>query len=274
MKKSVFYLFVLLTMFPLFSNPKRDEKTQPLLDEVEMQREMNIMSKEIPYSVEGKNFVGYLAWDASASEKRPGIIVVHEWLGINDYAKKRAEDLAKEGYVAFALDMYGDGKEIPMSEARSMSGTVGSDFPLIESRFNTALGILKKQDSVDDSKLAAIGYCFGGGIVLNMARMGTGLAGVVSFHGSINTGLTAKPGDINTRILAFQGDGDPAAPEGRRDAFTQEMEASGADFEYVIFENLPAHNFTNPQGNSYYEKEAKAAWAQMLTFFDSLFSAS
>jgi dienelactone hydrolase len=231
----------------------------------------NIRTEEISYSVDGQKFVGHLAYDASSTARRPGVIVVHEWLGINDYAKKRAVDLAKEGYVAFALDMYGDGKEIPMSEARGMSGKVGSDFPLIKKRFNAALAVLKGARYVDPDKIAAIGYCFGGGIVLNMARMGTDIKGVVSFHASINTGLNAGKGDVKTRVLAIQGDGDPAAPADKQKAFVEEMKGAGAKFSHIVFSNLPAHNFTNPSGGSYYETEANLAWASMLAFFDSIF---
>lgn len=231
----------------------------------------NIHTEYITYVVDGQTLVGYLAYDRSVSGTRPGILVVHEWLGINDYAKKRAVDLAKEGYVAFALDMYGDGKEVPMSEARNMSRRVGSDFPLIESRFNGALHILKSNRFVDQSKTGAIGYCFGGGIVLNMARMGTEVNGVVGFHSSINTGLTAGKGDIKTKVLAIQGDGDPAAPPEKQNAFRREMNESGADYEYIIYENVNAHNFTNPEGRSYYEDEATQAWESMLEFFDSVF---
>ena len=231
----------------------------------------NIYTESVTYHVEGQKLVGLLAYDKSLTEKRPGILVVHEWQGINDYAKKRAVDLAKEGYVAFALDMYGDGREIPRSEARGMSGKIGSDFPLIKKRFNAALEILKNAEFTDKSSTAAIGYCFGGGIVLNMARMGTDIDGVVGFHSSINTGLTAKKGDIKTRILAIQGDADPAAPAEKQQAFINEMKESEADFSYIIYGNLPAHNFTNPAGNTYYKDEADMAWASMLVFFDSIF---
>lgn len=230
-----------------------------------------ITTMDVPYTVNGQNFIGFMAYDSSIRSPQPGVLVVHEWRGINAYAKKRAVDLAKEGYVAFAVDMYGDGKEIPMSEARSMSGKIGSDFPLIEDRFNAALDIIKNSDKTDSNKIAAIGYCFGGGIVLNMARMGTDIDGVVSFHGSINTGLTAEPGDIQTKILAFQGEGDPAAPADRRSAFRQEMDEAGADYNYTIYEGVNAHNFTNPEGNSYYEREAMMAWNQMLEFFRDIF---
>ena len=164
---------------------------------------------------------------AEMNLKRPGIIVVHEWRGINDFAKKRAVDLAEEGFVAFALDMYGDGREIPMSEARNMSGRIGSDYPLIEKRFNAALDILKGSRYVD--------------------------------------------ADIITSVLAFQGDGDPAAPYEKQQEFIAEMKESEEDFSYVIFGNVPAHNFTNAAGRSYHEIEAEMAWASMLTFFESIF---
>ncbi|MBN2509185.1 MAG: dienelactone hydrolase family protein [Spirochaetales bacterium] len=272
MNKVIYMLLIVLIGAAFaFAGGQPEAASQQEEETVTLEAATGIQSREISYTVDGKNFIGYLAWDAGISQARPGIIVVHEWLGINEYAKKRADDLAKEGYVAFALDMYGDGKTIPMSEARAMSGTVGSDFPLIQARFNTALELLKNQELVDADKIAAIGYCFGGGIVLNMARMGTDIDGVVSFHGSLNTGLTAGAGDIRTKVLAFQGEGDPAAPAERRDAFVAEMEASGADYEYVVYENVNAHNFTNPEGSTYYEKEAEMAWDQMLEFFNGLF---
>jgi len=232
----------------------------------------DIATREIRYKVGTEEFVGYLAWDKALKTPVPGVLVVHEWLGINEYAKKRAVDLANEGYVAFALDMYGEGKTVPMSEARGMSGKVGSDFPLIQARFNAALVELKKEALVDKSKIAAIGYCFGGGIVLNMARMGTDLKGVVSFHGSVNTGLTAKKGDIRTKVLAIQGDADSAAPADRQATLKKEMAEAGADFQYIIYPNVPAHNFTNPAGSTYYAKEADMAWASMKDFFKKLFS--
>lgn len=231
----------------------------------------NIYTEAITYHVGGQRLIGFLAYDASNTSQRPGILVVHEWQGINDYAKKRARDLAKEGYVAFALDMYGDGKEIPLSEAGIMAKKVGSDYALIKKRFNAALDVLNNAKYTDKTKTAAIGYCFGGGVVLNMARMGTDIDGVVGFHSSINTGLTAQKGDIKTRILAIQGDADPAAPEEKQKAFIKEMKESGADFSYIIFGNLPAHNFTNPAGKTYFADEANMAWASMLVFFDSLF---
>lgn len=227
----------------------------------------SIVTEVIEYSAGGQRLVGYLAYDSSITTPRPGVLVVHEWTGLNSYAKKRAEDLAKEGYVAFALDMYGDGKEIPASEASAMSRKIGTDFALIPVRFNAAVEVLKKSPRVNPAKIAAIGYCFGGGIVLNMARLGTPLAGVVGFHSSINTGLTAKPGDVKTKLLVIQGDGDPAANPAAQAAFQAEMKAAGADFEHIIYPNLAVHNFTNPEGPGYAPHEAEMAWNSMLGFF-------
>lgn len=231
----------------------------------------DVVTKEVRYSVDGVELVGFLAWDKNLNTPVPGVLVVHEWLGLNDYAKKRAQDLAREGYVALALDMYGGGNVFPMSEARAVSSKVGSDFPLIKARFNAALELLKREPLVNKDKIAAIGYCFGGGIVLNMARMGTEIKGVVSFHGSVNTGLTAKKGDIKTKILAIQGDGDPAAPLARQEDLKKEMADSGAAFEYIIYPGVAAHNFTNPAGSTYYQKEADLAWNSMLSFFAKIF---
>lgn len=231
----------------------------------------NIVSKSIQYTVDNKTFIGTLAYDKNETTKRPGIIVVHEWQGINDYAKKRAVDLANEGYIAFALDMYGDGKEVPRSQAGSMSKKIGSDFNLIEKRFNAAIDILISNELTDKNNIAAIGYCFGGGVVLNMARLGTDIKGVVGFHSSINTGLTSSLGDIKTKILAFQGDKDPAAPKDKQDEFIKEMTDNKVDFEYIVYENVAAHNFTNPAGNTYYKYEAEKSWETMLTFFDTIF---
>jgi len=226
-----------------------------------------IVTESIKYSAGGVELQGYLAYDSAVSGTRPGIIVVHEWTGLNDYAKFRARELAKEGYIAFAADMYGGGKEVPVSEARSLSGQVGSDFPLIKDRFTAALDVLKSNQMVNSGKIAAIGYCFGGGIVLNAARMGIELQGIASFHASINTGLNAGRGDVKTPLLVIQGEGDPAAPPQKQEAFRKEMDRAGADYEYVIYPGVNAHNFTNPEGNSYHPEEAENAWGRMLTFF-------
>ncbi len=227
----------------------------------------SIVTEVVKYRAGDTELQGYLAYDSTLKGRRPGVIVVHEWTGLNDYAKFRARELAKAGYIAFAADMYGGGKEVSTTEARTLSGQVGSDFPLIRSRFAAALDVLKRNSMTDGSKIAAIGYCFGGGIVLNAARMGFELQGIASFHASINTGLNAGKGDVKTPLLVMQGSGDPAAPPQKQEAFRMEMDSAGADYEYIIYPGVNAHNFTNPEGSSYYPKEAEDAWGRMLTFF-------
>lgn len=230
----------------------------------------NIETTSISYEVDGQQLIGYFACEADASSLRPGILVVHEWTGLNDYAKKRARDLAALGYAAFAVDMYGEGREIPVEQAREISSSVGRDFPLIRRRFNAALEVLNNRPESDSRRTAAIGYCFGGGILLNMARMGTDIAGVVSFHGTLNTGLTAKPNDIAARVLAFQGDGDPVAPTEVLQAFDREMADAKADYQFIVYPGVNAHNFTNPEAGSYYPAEAEDAWKKMLAFLEDI----
>ncbi len=232
----------------------------------------NIVAQEVKYTIDEKEHIGYIAYDSNINKPLPGVIVVHEWKGINDYARKRAVDLAKEGYVGFAIDMYGEGLEVKTnSQVRTLSRSVGTNFDLIEKRFNAALDVLKTYQQVDENNLAAIGYCFGGGIVLNMARLGTEINGVVSYHGSFNTGLDATTDSIKTKILAFQGDADPIAPQEVMNAFSEEMEKANADFEFIIYDDVVAHNFTNPAGQTYHEDEANLAWIKMLEFFNTVF---
>lgn len=148
-----------------------------------------IKTQEIPYqSADGTRLIGYYAYDDSIKGPRPGVVVVHEWWGLNDYAKRRARDLASLGYSALAIDMYGDGKntEHP-KDAMTFMQAVLKDNAIASARFQAGLDLLKQQAQTDPDRLAAIGYCFGGGVVLNAARQGIPLAGVVSFHGALAT---------------------------------------------------------------------------------------
>ncbi|MDH5395449.1 MAG: dienelactone hydrolase family protein, partial [Gammaproteobacteria bacterium] len=156
-----------------------------------------IISSEVDYTDGETTMKGYLAYDNSKKGKRPGIIVVHEWWGHNDYAKKRARMLAELGYSAIALDMYGNGKTANHpKDAGMFSGEVKKNMDIAEKRFMAAYHLLQKQESVDKDKIAAIGYCFGGGIVLEMARRGVDLDAVVSFHGSLDTKKVAEKGKV------------------------------------------------------------------------------
>ncbi|OGW44543.1 MAG: dienelactone hydrolase, partial [Nitrospirae bacterium RBG_16_43_11] len=163
-------------------------------------------TQEIDYRSDGQVLKGYIAYDKTIKGKRPGVLVVHEWWGHNEYARKRARMLADMGYTAFALDMYGDGKQAAHpNEAGKFAEEVSNNKDTAEKRFMAALDILRSQETVDPDQIAAIGYCFGGGVVLNMARIGADLDGVVSFHGSLTTDAPAKPGTVRASVLVLHG---------------------------------------------------------------------
>ena len=240
-----------------------------------------VITKEVSYQQDGTKLVGYLAYDDAIKGKRPGILVVHEWWGHNDYARSRARQLAKLGYVAFSLDMYGDGKTADHpKDAGRFAGQVKNNMDVAEARFNAARAQLVANKLTDSSKVAAIGYCFGGGIVLEMARRGADMKGVVSFHGSLGTNAPAQKGKVNSKVLVFNGADDPFVKPESISAFKQEMKQAEVDATFV---NIPGakHSFTNPgataNGKKFnlpleYNAEAdKNSWSQMLKFFDKLF---
>ncbi len=213
-----------------------------------------IKTEEVSYEVDGVTLKGYLAYKDSPA-KRPGVLVVHEWWGHNDYARRRAEMLAALGYTAFALDMYGDGKlaEHP-KDATTFMMEVVSNAGVAKARFEAAANVLKQHSSTNAEQLAAIGYCFGGATVLGMARSGIDLDAVVSFHGSLN-GLPPvnQDAEIDTRILILNGAADPFVKAEHKQAFQEEMQAAGLQYELIDYPDV-VHSFTNPGAD---EKAAK-----------------
>lgn len=246
-----------------------------------LQVSAEIITKDISYKQGDTELKGMLAYDDAVTEKRPGVLVVHEWWGHNAYARKRAKMLAELGYVALAVDMYGDGKtaEHP-DDAGKFSSAVGGNPTLAKARFDAAVNTLKQQDAVDNNHIAAIGYCFGGGILLNMARMGTDIDGVVSYHGSLATSKPAKAGDIKTQIRVFNGADDPMVKPEDVTAFKQEMDAAGVNYRFINYPGAK-HSFTNPDADSFgkkfnlplaYNEEAdKDSWEQTQVFFKEIF---
>ena len=240
-----------------------------------------IQTQKLTYKVGSNEFSGYMAYDDAIKGKRPGILVVHEWWGHNDYARTRATMLAKQGYTAFALDMYGSGKQADHpDDAKKFMQAVMSDMPEAQKRFNTAHDILRNHQTVDSSKTAAIGYCFGGGVVLNMARAGVDLDGVVSFHGSLGTQTPAQEGKVKAKIRVFNGAADPFVPQEQIDSITREMKQAHVDFR---LKNYPGarHSFTNPTADAFgkrfnmpleYNQQAdNDSWQQTLDFFKEIF---
>ncbi len=243
----------------------------------------DIVTQEIEYHVEDVKLTGYMAYDAAMKGKRPGVLVVHEWWGHNQYARNRAEMLAELGYVAFAVDMYGDGKlaQHP-DDAGKFMREVTSNIPLAEKRMSAALEVLNQQAVTDATKTAAIGYCFGGGMVLHLARIGTDIDGVVSFHGSLNTESPAQKDHVKARVLVLHGEEDPFIPHEQVETFKQEMQNAGVQYEFVAYPDVK-HSFTNPRADEFSEKFGLPAlqydqhadqdsWDRMQAFFDNIFN--
>jgi dienelactone hydrolase len=204
-----------------------------------------VQTKDVTYSAGATQLNGFIAYPAG-NEKRPGVLIVHEWWGLNDYSRARAQKLAEEGYVGFALDMYGGGKVAAHpDDAKKFAGEVMSNMPEAKARFEAARALLASDPRVDSTKLVAIGYCFGGGVVLQMARAGEPLAAVASFHGMLAAGEAMKPGAFPGRIFVATGGADPFVPADQVDAFKKEMDAAGAHYEVVVYPGAQ-HAFTNP----------------------------
>jgi dienelactone hydrolase len=204
-----------------------------------------VVGKEVLYHAGPTELKGYLAWDDAVHGRRPGVLVVHEWWGQNAYARKRADMLAALGYTALALDMYGDGKTADHpADAGKFSGAVRRDLPLMTARFNAARKLLAAQDTVDPKRIAAIGYCFGGSVVLEMARSGASLAGVASFHGSLS-GLGPIAHHVTAKVLVANGADDPFNPPDQVRMFRDDMDAAGVDYRFINYPGAK-HSFTNP----------------------------
>jgi len=241
-----------------------------------------VQGKEVSYQANGTTLKGYIAYDDSIKGKRPAVLVVHEWWGHNAYARKRADMLATLGYTALAVDMYGDGKQANHpDDAGKFATEVSKNMPMAKARFEAGMKLLRKQKTVDAREMAAIGYCFGGGVVLNMARMGEDLKGVASFHGSLSTDIPVHPGSIKARIVSFTGEDDPMIGADKVAAFKQEMGDAKANFRVVTYPGVK-HSFTNPDADELgkkfnlplaYNAEAdKDSWQQTTVFLREVFS--
>ena len=239
---------------------------------------MGIQTQELRYSAD-RELLGYTAFP-DAEGPVPGVLVVHEWWGHNDYVRNRAEQLAELGYAAMAIDMYGAGEvaDNPTDATALMNGV----FANIEAgiaRFRAAREVLANSDRVDATKISAIGYCFGGAVVLHMARVGVELASVASFHpGTLATGVTAAA-PFPPKVLVCVGEDDPMAPSEQRDAFEDEMKAAKADYELVTYPNV-AHGFSveaaTERGKKYgmplaFDEDADSdSWSRLKTLLASI----
>ncbi len=237
-----------------------------------------IVTKTVKYESGGSEFLGYLAYDDSHTAKRPAILVAPEWWGLNDYAKSRARQLAELGYIAFAADLYGQGKvTTDAKQAAEWAGPFYKDRAELRRRIRAAYSTMLAQPAVDDSKTAAIGYCFGGMAALDLARSGTDLAGIVSFHGGLAPPVPASAEKIKARILIEQGADDSFISPEELQGFLDEMRKAGVDYRITLHGGAK-HAFTNPDAGSFHvkgveynEKADQRSWSAMKAFFNALF---
>lgn len=237
-----------------------------------------IVTALVEYKEGDTTLEGYLAYDDSTISKRPGVMVVHQWLGLTDYEKHRAEMLAQLGYVAFCADIYGKSlRPKGPGDAGAFAGKYKADRQLLRARVNAGLEQLKKSGLVDTNRVAAIGYCFGGTAVLELARSGADLKGVVSFHGGLDSPAPADGRNIKCQVLACHGADDPYVPAKDLAAFEDELRAAKVDWQLVKYGGA-VHSFTQPmagndpaKGAAYHEKADKRSWQAMKDFFAEIF---
>jgi dienelactone hydrolase len=238
-----------------------------------------VKTRVVDYTVSGTALQGMIAWDDAVKTKRPGVLVIHEWWGHNEHARTQARKLAEAGYVAFALDLFGRGKVTTHpKEATAFMNEALQNPGATAARFSSAVELLKKEPNVDANKIAAVGYCFGGSVALEIARAGAPLNAVVAIHANLATENPAQPGKVKAQILVMNGEADPMIPPAQTEAFKKEMTAAGAKFNLLTFPNAK-HAFTNPDagkaGVPALEYNAHAdheSFAEMTKFLKGVFA--
>ncbi len=242
----------------------------------------DLHTETIEYKQNGTTLKAYFAVDKNASATRPGVLVFPEWWGVNDYIKHRAEMVAGLGYAAFAVDMYGDGRlAADVSEASAGMNAVLSDMNTGTARIKAAYDCVKNLDRVDPSRIAAIGYCFGGAMALHAARIGTDLRGVASFHGALGSFHKPAPGEVKAKILVCHGSDDAMVSDDDVAAFKQEMSDANVDLKFIAYEGAQ-HGFTSQVATengkkygipiSYNAAADSASWQEMKTFLSEVLS--
>ena len=242
---------------------------------------MKLQSENISYSAAGTQLRGYLAWDGENEGNRPGVLVFPEWWGVDSYIRQRTEQIASLGYVAMAADMYGNGKTADHpDEAGSMMNAVLGDIGTVRARVEAAYAVLKEQELVNSASIGAVGYCFGGALVLNMARFGMELKGVVSFHGALDSMQKPAPGGVKAKLLVCHGAADEFIPQEAIDQFKEDMNEAGADYDFISYEGA-LHGFTNPAADergkrfnlplAYNESADRKSWDAMKSHFTKVF---
>jgi dienelactone hydrolase len=250
-----------------------------LLGLLALTAEAAIQVEPVEYKAGDVTMKGHIAYDDAKQGKRPGVLVIHEWWGLNDYALRRAKMLAELGYTAMAVDMFGGGRTTTHpQEAQKFTQEVMGQADAARQRFLAAMEMLKKHSTVNSEKIAAIGYCFGGSVVLDMARQGVDLDGVVSFHGGLDTKTPAKA--VKAKVFVLHGAADEFISAEEIAKFKQEMESAKVDYEFIAYPDAK-HSYTNPAADEMaktakipiaYNAEAdKKSWEDMKRFLNEIF---
>lgn len=270
-------IILILTILTFLVSCKKQpkEKVENIITQ-----EINVEGLEVTYSTDTTQMKGYVAYDKNITTKRPGIIVVHEWWGHNDYTRERANMLAELGYTAIAIDMYGDGKQaLHPQDAGKFSGMVMKNIDVAKARFDAALQVLKNNPSVDSTKIAAIGYCFGGSVVLTMANAGEDLDAVAAFHSGVQ--LPIMPNNkLKAKVLVANGADDPFVSPESIVNFKKEMDSIHADYQYISYQGAK-HAYTSKGATALgekfnlpleYNEEADAkSWEALLELLHNTF---
>jgi dienelactone hydrolase len=278
MKKYIFPILTSLVLLSTSCNNNTEDKQETTMKEPVIKTEALTYSSE--NSKDSLVMDGYIAWDSSLTGKRPVVLVVHEWWGMNDYIKRRVRELAGLGYLAMAVDFYGNSKRADNpTDAGNLAGAFYKDPLMAQSRFDAALNVVRKYEQADTSKMAAIGYCFGGTQVLNMANLGEDLVGVVSFHGGLQV-VTPDKSKLKAQVLVCHGGADPFVPAEQVAQFRKQMDSIGAKYTFKVYDGA-THAFSNPDATATGEKfkipiaynasADTASWNDMKTFFGTIF---
>lgn len=270
--KLAIHAFLLLFLCSMFTNS---------VDARHGVKKIKIVGEEVTYKANGITMKGYVAYDKAQKGKRPGVLVVHEWWGCNEYVKRRARMLAELGYIAIAVDLFGDGKIAPDPAAAKAYTAPFYENPILARQLLEAAQFkLRTYPQTDGTEIAAIGYCFGGGILLNLAKIGMPFMGVVSFHGSLS-GLPATTATINTKILVCHGEADSFVPASDVQQFQRDLTAAQIPFEFISYPNA-THAFTNPDATAvgqkfglpieYNEAADIKSWTDMALFLKRVFA--
>lgn len=282
--KKLLYLFLSATLLYSCGGAEQQTEENTNQDSTIMEtdvQEPEIVGEEVSYSTEdGVQMNGYMAYDANNTDPKPGILVVHEWWGHNQHARDKAEALAEMGYVALAVDMYGEGKQADHpKKATEFMMQVINNIDLAKARFDKAYELLSSDSRVDSERMGAIGFCFGGSVVLTMANMGADLDAVAAFHSGIQ--IPVMPGEnLSAKVLICNGEDDPMIKPEHVTAYKAALDSVGADYEYVSYPGVK-HAYTNPNADSigaqydlplaYDENAEQDSWGKMEDLFGSTF---